>query len=119
MVWSFMVSATSDEFWAEPKRSSLLGSSRRGKIAFRAGMRTLVALVSNDSANGCPSPGTAFEPSAMFADFKTYSNQQWVASTDQPIHLAKLMSLMRKNGAKHLEMQMSASPSCCEPMMGH
>jgi hypothetical protein len=47
-------------------------------------MRTLVELVSNDSAKGCPSPGTALEPFAMLADFKTYSNQQWVASTDQP-----------------------------------
>jgi hypothetical protein len=46
-------------------------------------MRTFVELVSNDSAKGCPSPGTAFEPFSMFADFKACSNQRWITSTGQ------------------------------------
>lgn len=63
----------SDELCVE--EVDLLGSSRCCKMAFRAGMRTFVELVSNDSAKGCPSPGTAFEPFSMFADFKACSNQ--------------------------------------------
>lgn len=69
-VCSFRVSAMSSGL----KMSNLLHSSRRCKIAFRAGMRTFVELVSKHSPKGCSSTGTAFEPFSMLADFKTCSN---------------------------------------------